>query len=214
MEQSPKRLLIAPLTLSITIALAGCEGSDPGPDSASNDTTSTSAAQPSFNGSATENQQATTQAGQSDSAAVSGSLPADADTTAVGLAAISTAESAAGGQAYQIDDRNDDKTWEVDVRIGLGSVEVTVSGDGTQVYSQGEGGLDDDLHAALAGATITLSEAIQIAVEDSGGMLREVELEDATDAAPHHWEVSLNTGQPTDTEVSISMTGEVIEVHN
>ena len=207
MEKTARRYLTAPLALSITIALAGCGGSES--DSSSDDTRPAATA-PGSSESATA-EQGTPGAEQSPSPST-GSTPADGGTTALGLTAIATAEAAAGGQAYQIDDLDDDKIWEVDVRVGLASIEVAVSGDGTQVYSQEGKDLDDDLESALAGATVTLSEVIQIAVEDSGGMLREVELEDATDAQPPHWAVSLKTGQSQDTEVHVSLTGEVTHV--
>lgn len=167
---------------------------------------------PNASGSAVAGTQSTDTAVPSGSPAAPGSASPDSDPTALGLAAVATAEAAAGGEAYQIDDLNDDKTWEVDVRVGSASIEVTVSGDGTQVYSQEGADLDDDLGSALAGATIPLSEAIQIAVAEAGGVLREVELEDATNAEPAHWEVAVNTGKSQDVDVHVSLTGEVTHV--
>lgn len=132
------------------------------------------------------------------------------DLTAIALVAIETAEAEAGGTAYEIDDQDEDGTWEVDVRVDDRSVEVTVSADGTEVTETEDDDLDDDDRAALDAATITLREAIELAVAEAGGVLDDAELEGEDDGEPHHWEVTVDTDDQDDIEVLISVTGEVL----
>lgn len=135
---------------------------------------------------------------------------AEGDLTATALAAIQTAETEAGGTAYEIDDQDDDGTWEVDVRVEDHSVEVTVSADGTEVLETEQDDLDGDDRAALDAATITLSEAIELSIAEVGGVLDDAELEDEDDGQPHHWEVSVDTDSRDDIDVLVSVTGEIL----
>lgn len=136
------------------------------------------------------------------------------DLTAIAILAIDTAEAEAGGTAYEIDDQDEDGTWEVDVQVEDRSVEVTVSADGTQVVETEDDDLDDEDRAALDAATITLTEAIELAVNEVGGVLDDAELEGEDDGDPHHWEVSVDTDENDDIEVHISVTGEVLGTDN
>ncbi|MFX0537969.1 PepSY domain-containing protein [Ornithinimicrobium sp. Y1847] len=135
------------------------------------------------------------------------------DLTQTALAAIATAEEETGGIAYEIDDQDDDGTWEVDVRVDDRSVEVTVSEDGTEVVGTEDDDLDDDDRAALDAAEITIQEAIQIAIDEVGGVLDDVELEE--DDGRYYWEVSVDSTDRgmDDVEVKIDVTtGEIIEI--
>ncbi|WP_131103925.1 PepSY domain-containing protein [Ornithinimicrobium sufpigmenti] len=134
------------------------------------------------------------------------------DATAQALQAIQTAEEEAGGTAYAIDDQDDDGSWEVDVVVGDRSVEVTVGADGSVVGTEDDD-LDDDDRAGVDAATITLSEAIEQAVGEVGGHLDEAELDE--DDGSHFWDVSLDgTDRGDDIEVTVSVTGEVLEIEN
>lgn len=135
-----------------------------------------------------------------------------ADLTATALLAVATAEQETGGTAYEIDDQDDDGTWEVDVALEGRSVEVTVSADGTTVVgTEDDDDLDEEDRAGLAAATITLQDAIRVAVEEVGGVLDDAELEE--EDGQHYWEVSVDTTDgDDDVEVKVSVAGTVLSV--
>ena len=208
------RTLTATLALTLALGLAACgtddtpsistagqpaaeASSEPTTDSAADDSTASDTADDTNGG----DDAAATDAGSAD------------DLTAAALAAIATAEAEAGGTAYEIDDQDDDGTWEIDVRVGDRSVEITVSADGaTVVETDDDDDLDSDDRAALDAATITLTEAIEIAINEVGGVLDDAELE--TDDGQHAWEVTVDTDAKDDVDVLVSVTGEVIKVDN
>lgn len=130
---------------------------------------------------------------------------------AAALRAVGTAAAAAGGTAYELDDEDDYRRWEVDVMVGDRSVEVTVSGDGTTVISQDDDDDDDeDDRARLGRATVSMTEAIEIALAEVPGLLDDVELDD--EDGQDVWEVGIDTGSD-DVEVSVSTTdGTVVKV--
>ena len=133
--------------------------------------------------------------------------------TALALSAIATAEDEVGGTAYAIDDQDDDGTWEIDLRVGDRSHEVTVAQDGASgVEKNEEDDLDDDDRAGLDAATITIAEAIEIAIDEVGGVLDDAEL--GEDDGRHSFEVTLDgTDRGDDVDVKIDVaTGEVIEI--
>lgn len=135
---------------------------------------------------------------------------ASQDTTEIALQAIDTAEEHAGGTAYEIDDQDEDGTWEVDVRVEDRSVEVTVDQDGVSVVGTEEDDLDDDDRAALDAATTSLQDAIGIAVDEVGGVLDDAELDDDNGTA--YWKVELDgTDGGDDIEVRVSLSGEVLQ---
>lgn len=145
-----------------------------------------------------------TDAGSGDDAATQGDLTAQA------LQAIEAAEEEAGGTAYEIDDQDGDRTWEVDVAVGDRSVEVTLDADGTVIKTEDDD-LDGDDRAGLDAATITLSDAIKLAIGEVGGVLDDAELDE--DDGTYYWEVSVDgTDQGDDVEVKVSVTGEIIEI--
>lgn len=147
--------------------------------------------------------------GAATDAAGSASGLTGAELTSAALDAIDTAEAETGGVAYQIDDQDDDGTWEVDVRVDDRSVEVRVAADGGSVEATEDDDLDDDDRAALDAATITLAEAIEAAIGEAGGHLDDAELDEEN--GTHAWEVSLDgTGQGDDVDVKVSVTGEVL----
>lgn len=149
------------------------------------------------------------EAASDDADDTAGSASTMGDTTAAGLAAIATAEDEAGGEAMEIDDSDDDGTWEIEVRAGDRVVEVDVSADGAEVLGTEEDDLDDDDAAALDAAQVSLAEAVEAAVADAGGMLDDASLEDE-DGAPR-FEVSLDGSEAgEDVEVLVdAVTGEV-----
>lgn len=105
------------------------------------------------------------------------------------LAAIAAAEEEAGGTAYEVDDQDEDGTWEIDVSTGDRSVEVEVASDGTATAGEEED-LDDDDRAGLEAAKVDLAQAITTALEEVDGTFDEAELEKEQDA--HHWKVSID----------------------
>lgn len=140
-----------------------------------------------------------------------GAAPAPESADAA-LAAIATAEQEAGGTAYELDDQDDDGTWEVDVAVGDRSVEVTVSADGSEVVrTDDDGRLDGDDRRALDAATTGLVDAITTALAEVDGTLDDVELDD--EGGTFAWEVSIDEQGGGDVEVYVDVTtGKVLRV--
>lgn len=110
------------------------------------------------------------------------------------VTAITTAESSAGGRAFELE-RGDDDTWEVHVAVGEREVEVRVASEGTSVQSSRD---DDDIdaeeRAALDAAVTTLADAVRIAATQNPGgeRLDEVQLDD--DGGAWVWKVEMRDG--------------------
>lgn len=126
------------------------------------------------------------------------------------LTAVALAEAEAGGTAFEVDDR-DGGTWEVDVAVGDDVIEVRISDDGTEVLgSSPDGTLDSDERAALDVATVTIADAIRIALAEVDGEVEDVDLDSVRGA--HAWEVTIDHGSD-DTEVYVSVTtGEILRI--
>lgn len=211
MDTQPKRTLTAALALALAVGLSACGSAD--------DTIEGVDAQAPGGALTTEqptSEETTGTAGTAEettSAASGSSAASDEDLTATALRAIGTAEKEAGGTAYEIDDQDRDGTWEVDVAVDGSSVEVTVAQDGRSVVrTQDDGTLDEDDRAGLAEATITLQDAIQLAVDEVGGVLDDAGL--GEDDGQHHWEVEVDRTDQAgdDVEVKISVGGKVLSV--
>ncbi|WP_295852914.1 PepSY domain-containing protein [uncultured Microbacterium sp.] len=106
--------------------------------------------------------------------------------------AVTTAESTAGGRAFQLE--TDDGAWEVHVASGDREVEVRVSADGSTVRSSSDSGaLDAEDRTALEAASTTLADAVRIAAaQGTGGAVEEAELE--RDDTTARWSVDLAGG--------------------
>lgn len=201
MTTSKTVALPASLVLALALGLGGCSSDD-----------EETPAQPTAQDQTGEDgaTQETEEAGTTEGAAEATPDRDAGDVTAQALQAIQVAEAEAGGTAYEIDDQDDDGSWEVDVAAGDRSVEVTVGADGTVTETEDDDDLDGDDRAGLDAATITLSEAIELAVDEVGGHLDDAELDE--DDGTHYWEVSLDgTDRGDDVEVKVSVTGEVLE---
>ena len=198
------KTLTAALALTLAVGLSACGGEDGAGDGVSPQT-------PSASESATTGAASTTDDTATDAASTDATTEAD-DLTAAALLAIGTAEEETGGTAYEIDDQDDDGSWEVDVALDGRSIEVTVSADGTSVLgTEDDDDLDDDDRAGLDAASITLQEAIQVAVDEVGGVLDDAELEE--EDGQHYWEVSVDTTEgDDDVDVEVSVDGRVLSV--
>lgn len=218
MNTSKRLTVTTALALTLSLGLTACGDNEPDVEQPADDPASSAPAETTTTDDggddtgATEDASASEAPSGADDAGDTTAPGGDAgsDLTAIALVAIDTAEAEAGGTAYEIDDQDDDGTWEVDVRVGDRSVEVTVSADGTQVVGTEDDDLDDDDRAALDASTITLAEAIELAVAEAGGVLDDAELEGEDDGRPHHWEVTVDTDRDDDVEVLISVTGEAL----
>lgn len=184
----------------MVVALGACGSNDaaePAPAGDEVASVTTTAEQPTTS-------QATTSAAPTASPSSAAAAPADAQAhNDAALAAISTAAGAANGTAYEIDDEDDDQTWEVDVMVGERSVEVEVSGDGRTVQAQtDDDDADDDDRARLGRAQTTLEQAIEAALAEVPGTLDDVELddEDGVDV----WEVTIDGPESDDVEVYVA----------
>lgn len=113
--------------------------------------------------------------------------------------AVTTAESDAGGRAFELD--TDDGRWHVHVAVGDREVEVEVSADGSRVTASDDSDdLDADDRGALDAATTTLADAVRIAAAQATGVARieEVQLERENGVAT--WQVDFDGG----TSVNVS----------
>lgn len=137
--------------------------------------------------------------------------PADGDVdgvTAAALAAIDLAEQETGGVAYELDDE-DGGTWDIDIAVGDQDIEVLVSADGTEVLrTRDDGRVSANDLARLEVATVTIQEAIRIAVAEVSRPVEAVDLE--TENGVVVWEVDL---EGDDVEVYVDVTtGAVVRV--
>lgn len=219
MNTSKSLTVTTALALTLSLVLAACGEDQPDVEPAASDPaasapeeTAPEEADDTSTDDTETTEEAPAQTGEDDTDQTSDAAPgADAgDLTAIALSAIETAEAETGGTAYEIDDQDEDGTWEVEVRVDDRSVEVTVSEDGTAVVSTEDDDLDEDDRAALDAATITLADAIQMGVAEVGGVLDDAELEDEDDGLPHHWEVSVDTEDGRSVEVLVSIDGEIL----
>ncbi|MEE6287835.1 PepSY domain-containing protein [Georgenia sp. MJ173] len=126
-------------------------------------------------------------------------------------AAISLAESDAGGTAFEID-REDDGRWEISVAVDRDEIDVIVSADGTEVLdSRADGSADDDEVAALDAATVGLAEAIATALTEVPGRFDDASLDE--EHGDFAWEVSIDRTDGDDVDVYVAVTsGEVLHV--
>lgn len=131
---------------------------------------------------------------------------------AAALRAIATAEKAENGKAFEIDDEDDDNTWEVDVMVGDRSIEVKVSADGNTVISRDDDDdADNDDRARLDRAQITLAQAIEAALREVPGLLDDAELDDEDNRDV--WEVTIDAPDNDDVDVYVSpQDGTIIKV--
>jgi uncharacterized membrane protein YkoI len=127
------------------------------------------------------------------------------------IAAIERAEEETGGIAYQIDNEDQDRAWEIDIADGTRQITVIVSGDGSSIVSTSEDAeeVDEADRVALDTAGITLAEALEAAADEVGGgnAFDDASLEE--DDGSRAWQVSFEDS----TEVYVSIEdGSVLRV--
>lgn len=196
------------LTAALALGITACGSSDD-----SDETTSSSASATSGAGTSSEDP---TEESSSDDRSSASSTASSGGSDDTGLEAvreaITAAEEQAGGDAYEVDDQEDDGTWEVDVAKGSQSIEVEVTGDGTATIED-EDDLDDEDRAGLKAATITVTDAIETALKEVDGTFDDVELEG--EDGEHRWEVTVDDSKGDDREVTIDVTdGSVVSTDN
>lgn len=238
MRTTTRRTMTATITLALALTLGAC-GDDqpadsPGVDSTGVETPSAPAGDDATDDAGTDDAATggaddstgdgstadTSTADAADDTAsedtASGATSGDAggtDVTASGVAAILAAQEEVDGVAFEIDDQDEDGTWEVDVRVGDRSVEVTVDAQGTVVRTDDEDDLDAEDREALDSAAVPLEEAISIALEEVGGQLDDAELDE--EDGTYVWKVSVDGTDDgrDDVEVSVDIvSGEVVKV--
>lgn len=211
--RTPRRRTTLPsLAAAVALILAACGeesgGEDPPEEATSEQATTEEPADesPTDDG---EDQGTDAGTGGADESSPTGdSAGGGGESTDVALDAIATAEDEAGGQAYAIDDPDEDGTWEVDVAVDGRSVEVQVSSGGDEVRRTEEDDLDGEDRRALQEAEITLAEAIERAVAEAGGVLGDAELDE--DDGRAFWSVSLDLPDRGDVEYRVdTASGEV-----
>ncbi|WP_166741734.1 PepSY domain-containing protein [Cumulibacter soli] len=211
--------IVVPIAASLLIAMSACSSEVDPSDDGSTGSQQNSEATTDDQQSAGDNASAGDASGSASSTAAdqgassdSGTPAPASGTTKAALTAIDKAEADTGGTAFEIDDQDDDGTWEVSVRTGDTAVEVNLSPDGTQVLNTENDDLDADDKAALDAASITLSDAIELAIEHVGGDLDDAELDSGDDGEGPHWEVSVDATDQGDVEVKVSIDGEILKV--
>lgn len=212
--RSTARAALIATAAALSLAVAGCAGD-------SEDTPLPSVEQPGQDADADDTEDAESDEGESDAPAESettdDATEESTEDTGNGdatdgehdglFAAINLAESETGGTAFEVDDA-DGGNWEIHIADGDDELEVLVTADGTEVLDvDREGSLDSEDRDGLAAATLTISEAIEIAAEHGTGRIDDVDLD--SEGGAFAWEVTFSD----DTEVYIDVaTGEVLRV--
>ena len=199
MQRTHARAFIVALALGGSLGLVGCSDAD--------DSGLTESAPPP------ETAQPAPESGADDSGAErndDADAPLD-DVTRAALAGIDLAEADSGGQAFQIDDEDDQSAWEIDINVQGEELDVLVNWGGTEIVSSmADGSVDSDTLERLGASTLTIQEAIRIAGAEASGSLEEAEL-DREDGVTV-WEVTFGDGS-SDTDVRVdAATGEVLAV--
>jgi hypothetical protein len=189
--RSARRRTTPFLALALGLSLAGCAGENDRNEATPGDNDEFLAGSPGGNRTALPGEDATvasspeaspTEAGSGDEAGgIGGSM-----TTA--LEAIHAAEEEAGGDAYSIEDSDDDAVWEIDVAVGDQTNDVEVDENGEVVGTE-EGALDSDERAVIEAAEVGLAEAIELVREEGSGIFDEAELDIEGDHAD--WVITL-----------------------
>lgn len=200
--QTPRPALIA-LTAALTLGVTAC-GSDT-PVAPASSTSSSSSAADSSTSSDDASESATDDATSSSSTASSSTSASKAAASRPKdvLAAIDAAEKKVGGTAYEIDDQDDDGTWEIDVVKGSKSFEVTVTADGRATTDDESDDLDDDDRAGLKAAKISVGEAIESALKEADGTFDDAELEE--EDGKHFWVVTIDTKDRDDVQIRVDV---------
>jgi uncharacterized membrane protein YkoI len=203
------------LTLVAALALAGCTDDSPSDDATAEGSPAVTPSQSAgtATGSAAPDDDPSASPEADEDAASPSAEPsegsggdADVDPTTGALAAVALAAAEADGTPYAID--TEAGSWQVDVAVDGASVEVTVDPTGTEVLGTRDDDLDAEDRAALGDATVQLPEAVQRVVSQTGGTLREADL-DAD--APASWSVSVTVGGAEQEFDVDTATGEVTE---
>ena len=194
------RTALIALAAAVSLGVTAC-GSDTGADGAGS-TTSSSAA-PSTTTTESSSDSPSDDSSSADDTSNSSTSAAGGASTDDVLAAISAAEEEAGGTAYEIDDQDDDGSWEIDVAEGSTSTEVTVTADGTATVDDDTDDLDDEDRAALQTAKISLGDAITTALKQVDGTLDDAELEEQ--GGRHVWQVTIDTTDRGGVEVDVDV---------
>lgn len=199
------RTLLASLSASALLIMGACSGGDdPGP-----------AAEPS----AQQGTAAPVPSQGSVDATPAESVPASPGTGApeapqaelqAAIAAIAAAEQAGQGRAVQIE--FEDGAWEIDVMQGDRVVEYRAAEDGTVSPTDESDDVDEGERRALEAAEVTLTDAIQAALQRVPGALEEAELDEENGQLVYQVDVRPEGGGVTQ-EVDVDCrTGEVLQV--
>lgn len=121
------------------------------------------------------------------------------------IAAIERAEQETGGVAFEIDNEDQDRAWEIDIADGTRHITVIVSGDGEMIVSTSDDAEEVDAadRAALDAATTTLAQALEAAADEigEGNAFDGASLED-DEGDSQAWKVTFEDA----TEVFVSIT--------
>lgn len=201
------------LTAALTLGIAACgstDDPDAGDETATVSSSSTSDSTGSDDDTTDDDDAASADDATADSSddSTTGSS-GDGDLQSV-LDAIEAAEKEADGTAYEVDDQDDDGSWEIDVATGTQTIEVEVSEDG-KATTDDEDDLDDEDRDGLDAAEITFGDAITAALDEVDGTFDDAELEEE---GTHHWVVTIDSAdRGDDVEVKVDVTdGTVISV--
>nr|NLD41803.1 hypothetical protein [Actinomycetales bacterium] len=103
------------------------------------------------------------------------------------LEAIAAAEAAVpGARAFDLDREENGNKYEIDVTDGVTVTELDVVGGVATITDTGD--LDSDDRAEFEAATVTIQEAIGIALAENPGVVHEIELDDDDDSVNVRWE--------------------------
>lgn len=137
------------------------------------------------------------------SAVATTGAPTSDDHNAAGLAAVRLAETELGGRAIDLD--HDSNRWEVEVLVGDRVHEVHINQSGTSITERlVDKAADTETKRRAAAATVTLTDAVTTALDQTQGVLDDADLDDHRGAVV--WAVTIDTPDRPDVNVHVDAT--------
>lgn len=148
----------------------------------------------------------------SGTATASSSPAAGGDAAAVTAAVVAAEEEVTGGQAFEIDRKDDEGGWEVKLAVGDREKEVDVSADGSEVTPQeGDDQLDQEDRERIVQVQVPLEDAVRSALDEVEGTLDGAQLD--TEDGTTVWEIDIDDDQGTSADVYVNVdNGSVVKV--
>lgn len=209
MSTSIRTPLALAAALALALPLAACGSDDAEAPAGPAVTGGAEEATPGADGSDGSEQSSTTAPDEPGATDTDQPGAADGNLNAGAERAIALAEDEVGGTAFELDLEDDGPgQWEVSVAVDDEEHVVYVDLAGEELLRSAQvGPLDREHRAGLDAATISITEAIAIALDEADGIVDDVDLDDENGVLV--WEVSIDDVAEVTIDVA---TGEVLQV--